>query len=59
MHVFVAFTWPDESSVDVHLDDDGLEYNPIRTAEMVGYARDLLRNVLADREHTDAEHKAE
>lgn len=59
MHVFVAYTWPDESSVDVHLDDELEEYNPLRTSEMTGYARDLLRNTVADIDHRQTEHKAE
>lgn len=59
MHVSACFTWPDESSIDVHLDDDMSEYNPTRTSEMAGYCRDLIRNAVTDVEHRNSEHKAE
>lgn len=59
MHVFVSHTWPDATTVDVHVDDELAEYNPIRTSELCGSARDLLRNVVADVELRYVEHDAE
>lgn len=56
MHVYACFTWPDESSLDVHIDDELGEYNPIRASELGSLTLDLLRRAVTDREHTQAEH---
>jgi hypothetical protein len=45
-------------AVEVVIETDDA-YSPDILDDMQARARDLARNVLADREHTDAEHKAE
>lgn len=59
VHVILTHTWPDQTTVDVHLDDDLAEYNPIRTSELCGLGRALLRDAVEDVESRYAEHDAE
>jgi hypothetical protein len=57
MHVVLARSDADGVEISVALDDEITEYNPLRTSEMAGLARDLFRNVLADALHSDVEHE--
>lgn len=59
MQVKLSHCWPDGSAVDVILDDLIDAFDPLRTTDLTAYARDLLRNVVADTEHRNAEHQAE
>lgn len=55
MKVSLIYMWPDESTMDLTLDDEIADYHPTRTAELCDRARDLLDKAILDRTPTITE----